>query len=80
MELSNEQETIIKKKLSCLSNKLCQVCGSNNWELQKEIGVLPIYDIQYKMCIEGAHYPVVLIVCKNCSNTLLFSAKDFGLL
>ncbi len=79
MPLSSEQQGKIKEALSSVMHNPCAVCGSRNWELQSELYFISLFDTQYKMPIEGKVYPVILVVCASCYNTLSFSARKMGL-
>jgi len=80
MPLSSDQEYKIKQALSSTLQNPCAVCGGRNWEIHGDLSFFPILDSQYKMPIEGQVYPVVLVVCTSCYNTLSFSAMKMGLL
>ena len=80
MPLSPEQQEKIKRTLSLTLQRPCAVCGGKNWEIQGDLSFFPILDPEYKMPIEGKIYPVVLVVCTSCNNTLSFSAMKMGLL
>jgi predicted nucleic-acid-binding Zn-ribbon protein len=80
MPLTSEQESKVKLAISPLLLRSCNVCGGRNWELKSEVSIYPMLDLQYKMPIEGRFYPVVLVTCSSCGNTLVFDAQKLGLL
>jgi hypothetical protein len=80
MPLSYDQQERIKEKLSPLLRSSCNVCGGRSWELHNEVAMHPLFDIQYKMPINGQFVPIVLVTCASCSNTLSFNAIKLGVL
>ena len=80
MPFNTEQENKIKEILEPIRRSPCAICGGRNWEIHGEFSFFPIMDPEYKTPIEGKVYPIVLVVCTSCYNTLSFSAMKMGLL
>lgn len=56
----------------------CPVCGHNDWNISEMI-VQMIGWSPRGMTLGGPTFPVVPVICGNCSNTRLFSAVRMGL-
>jgi len=80
MGLSNSDQEKIKSKLDSQYFQPCSVCGQKSWNIENEIAMLPMFDKEHKMPIEGQIYPLILVSCVNCSNTLTFNAKGLGII
>jgi hypothetical protein len=79
MALTLEQKNKIKATLAGHYPRSCNFCGSTNWELAPDLAYFPLLDVEYKMPIEGLSFPVVLVICGKCGNTLIFTANKFGI-
>lgn len=71
----------------------CVVCGSLDWETYDHIMMLPCYDTSPREATasavggnmqiaipSGPAAPMVIIVCKQCAATMMFSAAEMGVL
>lgn len=79
-ELTPDQK---EKVLSWLNekatNKNCSMCGQNNWTIGPDFVHLPVHT-PGQMVLGGSTYPMVFIVCNNCSHTVSFMAVPLGIL
>jgi hypothetical protein len=54
----------------------CPVCNTNDWNINPKIGQI----INAATMAGGTSYPVLLISCTNCGNTLSINAVIAGVL
>ena len=84
MTLTNEQ----KKKLEeALLNKWfergpnCPFCQGTEWEVNNTIYAIPDFEsFQRKRVVPNQVYPVIIIICTTCGNSVMFSATKLGLI
>ena len=57
----------------------CSVCGHSDWTLGEHLVNLQIY-YGGGLRIGGPTYPYVMVICKNCAQTLFFNAVMLGLI
>ena len=56
----------------------CPVCGENTWEINPK--VFEVREFFEGGIVVGGHVaPCVIVICKNCSNTLFFNAIQLRL-
>jgi hypothetical protein len=79
MPITKEQLEKIQNHLSLLPSKKCNMCNEENWAIESELAIFPLFDISTRTIIEGQVYPLVLLSCMRCGNTVLFNAKSIGL-
>ena len=58
--------------------KPCQMCGTGDWRIQAAVFQLVPYG-EEKLIVGSPNIPVVPVVCTQCGNTVLVSAKIAGL-
>jgi len=58
--------------------KPCLMCGGTDWKIQAAVFQLIPYG-EENLFIGSPNVPVVPVVCTQCGNTLLVSAKIAGL-
>jgi predicted nucleic-acid-binding Zn-ribbon protein len=56
---------------------ICPVCQNQNWVLADHV-VTPIFYSQVGIT-QGAGYPQLMIICKNCGYTLYINASIVGI-
>lgn len=74
MKLNKKQLDHISKYLRSKHLQKCGSCGKKKWEIAPKIFGIP--ELNSKESI----LPVISVMCKNCSNTLLFNAMAIGLI
>ena len=62
---------IIKKLQTKGGIKSCPICGKKEFYVENFVSTLEVYNMD-KL------YPVIIIICKNCSNLMMFSAIRLG--
>ncbi len=58
----------------------CTVCGVTKWTIAEDFAYLSTLGSGGAIQIGGRHFPLVILTCSNCGNTLLFNAIVMGLL
>lgn len=61
------------------TNRVCAACGQRDWEVDKNIAAPPVYN-RTTYVLGGPIFPWVVVTCKNCGNSLAFSAVKMGLM
>lgn len=56
-------------------DRTCPACQQNNWGILEQLVQLPV---GARVPIAPQEYPCVLVACRNCGHTLLFSAVRMG--
>jgi hypothetical protein len=80
MPLSKEQRDKAIIVLDPLLKKGCYVCNGLDWKLYDEFIVPPVFDMEYKIQIEGLVVPFVLVICRSCGNSHIFNATEIGII
>lgn len=81
MELKSEQIKKAEEKLSkLLSGQRCLVCQGNEWILSDRLYELREFSGGGITLGQSSVFPVILVICKNCGNTLMFNAIQLELL
>lgn len=83
MILTNEQKEKLEESLL---NKWfekgpkCPICGGIEWEVNNTIYAIPDFEsFQRKRVVPFQVYPVIIIICATCGNSVMFSATKLGL-
>ena len=84
MRLSlGDQKNVIGKIESKRSNGTCMVCRQHEWSIATNVFMLLEYDPKLKIPQDSltnlVYYPFIILVCKNCGNTLLFASHKLGI-
>ena len=58
--------------------KHCAACGQNNWNLGAHL-VVPSTWMGGGISLGGPSYPLAMLICRNCSHTVLFNAVIMGI-
>ncbi len=81
MPISSDQMQKIELHLNkYLKFGKCPMCAGNQWTIESEIIVYPIFDTQYKMIVEGRVIPMVAVRCNQCHFTSNFDAMKLGII
>jgi hypothetical protein len=61
-------------------NRPCPMCGNLEWKIQGAVFQLVPWGEDHVVTVAGtANVPVVPVICTQCGNTLIVSAKIAGL-
>ncbi len=79
MILSQEHRAIIASKINKLwkKSKECSVCGEEKWNLSDKIFAISHFGPEDQK--NKQLYPVVVLTCANCGNSLFFNAMSLGI-
>ncbi|MFA5056061.1 MAG: hypothetical protein WC562_07825 [Dehalococcoidia bacterium] len=58
--------------------RTCQMCGGGDWRIQAAVFQLVPYGDD-RLVVGSPNIPVVPVICTQCGNTILISAKVAGL-
>ena len=58
-------------------DRLCSVCGKNDWWICDEVVEVKAYN-EGRLLAGGSVFPLLAVICRECGNTLLFSAMLAG--
>jgi hypothetical protein len=62
-----------------VGDKNCPVCHHNRWTVSDDMVSPNTVAPNGGVMLGGPSYPVVLLICKNCANTLSFNAPIMGI-
>ena len=81
MKISPEKMTEIIGLLNknWKGQKICPICGNNNWNVSENIAEIREYN-KGSFIVSGSVYPTVIITCNICGYTLNFNAIKLGIL
>ena len=78
MILNDEHKKVVAGKINQMwkKSKECGICGEEKWSLSDKIFSLSQFGPESQ---KGKQmYPVVVLTCETCGNTLLFNAMSLG--
>lgn len=76
-ELIEKAEQWVKEYWTQTQN--CFVCGRDNWEIDNTLGA--IGTVSYRGSVDFTPvFPMVIVTCDNCGNTVFFNAVKIGLM
>ena len=58
----------------------CSLCGGREWIICKHLVRVFAGNTKGDVLVGGASYPKIMLLCKNCGNTLLFNALFAGII
>ena len=79
MKLTQQQQLEVLKKINDLLGTFrCPVCGSTSWVVEETILKLTEFGAYFAVS-SNRIYPVLVMSCTKCGNTLMFNAVKLGL-
>lgn len=79
-KLTKFEETVIREWLRTRHTMPCPVCGTRAFTLLDHLVQPVTLGADQDLMLGGVGYPQFMLMCNNCSHTLLFNAVASGVL